>query len=70
MIEIPVEEPARKSVSTPIKTSGKPAPSAGPAAHGELFSGKKYPQCRQRAARSLTRLWHEGQVFFTQRMSR
>ena len=39
-IVIKVEEPAMKTVITPTITSGKPAPSAGPAAHGELFSGK------------------------------
>jgi hypothetical protein len=48
--------PAMIMVRTPIITSGKPAPRAGPAAHGELFSGKEYPQPRQYAARSLTRL--------------
>jgi hypothetical protein len=36
-----VEDPATNRVRTPIMTSGKPAPSAGPAAHGELFSGKR-----------------------------
>jgi hypothetical protein len=36
-----VEDPARKSVSTPIITSGKPALSEGPADHGELFSGNE-----------------------------
>jgi hypothetical protein len=35
-----VDDPARKSVSTPIITSGKPALSEGPADQGELFSGK------------------------------
>jgi hypothetical protein len=36
-----VEEPAKSSVTTPIRTSGKPTPRLGPAAHGEAFSGKK-----------------------------
>src|SRR5206468_12052707 len=36
-----VDLPAKNRVRTPIKTSGKPTPSAGPAAHGELFSGKR-----------------------------
>jgi glyoxalase family protein len=35
-----VESLPMKIVSTPIRTSGKPAPYPGPAAHGELFSGK------------------------------
>jgi hypothetical protein len=36
-----VDEPARNRVSTPINMSGNPALSAGPAAQGELFSGKE-----------------------------
>jgi hypothetical protein len=34
------ERPAKSIVNTPIITSGNPTPSEGPAAHGELFSGK------------------------------
>jgi hypothetical protein len=59
-----VEMPSMNIVSTPITTSGKPTPYAGPAAHGEAFSGKKYPHCLQRAALSRTRLSQRGQVFF------
>jgi hypothetical protein len=36
-----VEMPSMNIVNTPIRTSGKPTPYAGPAAHGELFSGKE-----------------------------
>jgi hypothetical protein len=35
------DDPERKRMNIPIKTSGKPTPYAGPAAHGELFSGKR-----------------------------
>jgi hypothetical protein len=37
----PAEMPIMNIVNTPITTSGNPRPYAGPAAHGELFSGKE-----------------------------
>ena len=36
-----VDAPTMNSVNIPINTSGKPTPIAGPAAHGDAFSGKK-----------------------------
>jgi hypothetical protein len=41
IVSVVEEDPARKSMNMPINTSGKPTPYAGPAAHGELFSGKE-----------------------------
>ena len=35
------ESPMMKIVKTPIRTSGKPRPYAGPAGQGELFSGNE-----------------------------
>ena len=37
---IPFEAPRRNIVKSAITTSGKPTPTAGPAAQGEAFSGK------------------------------